>query len=249
MKDAPGGGYELRKRFYKEVTTEAGATGFRVLLDGRGIRTPARRPLALPSRELAEAVAEEWRCQGETIDPGSMPLTRLVNSAVDGVADRMAEVRAAILAYGASDLLCYLADGPDELVARQSRRWGEIHAWVGRSFGVELELAVGVMPVAQDEEVLRQLDSALGQPSALELAALHVMTASMGSLLLSLAVLHGRLTPGQAWELAHLDEDFQIEKWGRDEEASERRQRRWAEIEAASRVLAAGGDPAPRADR
>ncbi len=231
-----------RKRFYREVTVappDGTGGNWRVLLDGRGLRTPAKRELAVPRRELAEAVAGEWRCQGDTIDPATIPLTRLVNSAIDGVADQQAAVRAAILAYGGSDLICYLAEAPPALIERQSRRWGEVHAWAKHALGVELALAVGIMPVEQSPAVLSQLDAALGDRHPLELAALHVMTASMGSLLLSLGVLHGRFSPSHAWDLAHIDEDFQIETWGQDEEAAERRQRRWAEMEAACCVLSA----------
>lgn len=237
----PGGGASGgRKRFYKDVTVaeaEAGAGAFKVLLDGRGVRTPAKRELVLPNRRLAEAVAVEWRAQQSTIDPATMPLTRLANSAIDGVADRAVDVREAILAYGGSDLICYLADGQPELVEQQSRRWGDVHAWMKQAFGVELALAVGVMPVAQPSAMLARLDRAMGDRSPLELTALHVMTASMGSLLLTLGVLHGRLSPAEAWALAHIDEDYQIEKWGRDEEAEARRKRRSAEMDAACLVL------------
>lgn len=237
-----------RKRFYTQVAVaeaEAGGAGgpggtrFRITLDGRGLRTPARRELVLPSRALAEALAEEWRAQGATIAPASMPLTRIVNSALDGVTGREAEVRAAILAYGGSDLLCYLAQGPRELIERQSAGWGPVHTWIKQAFAVELVLAAGVMPVAQDTGMLARLETALGECRALELAALHVITSTTGSLLLALAVLHGRLTPAEAWALAHIDEDFQIEQWGEDAEASARRTRHWVETEAACRILAA----------
>lgn len=230
-----------RKRFYKEVTVAeavASPPAFRVLLDGRGVRTPAKRELAVPSRALADALAAEWAAQDATIQPRTMPLTRLINSALDGVTGREVEVRAAIVAYGGSDLLCYLAEGPRELIERQSQAWGEIHAWVKSAFAVELTLAVGIMPVMQSAAMLARLDSALGERGPLELAALHVMTASMGSLLLSLAVVHRRLDASQAWSLAHIDEDFQVEKWGRDAEAEARRAQRWSEIVAASQVLA-----------
>lgn len=241
MNQPSGGGMAGRKRFYKEVTVaeggNAGAPAFRILLDGRSVRTPARRELAVPSRSLAEAVADEWRRQETTIVPGSMPLTRLLNSAIDGVADRAPEVRAAILEYASSDLLCYFAASPQELIERQSRRWGAIHAWIKQAFGVELSLAFGVMPVVQDERMLAQLDAAFGSPTPLELAALHVITATTGAALLSLAVLHGHVSPAEAWDLAHIDEDFQIEKWGSDAEAQARRAHRWSEIEAACLVL------------
>lgn len=243
-----GGGAAGRKRFYKDVTVAEAADApsgvFRILLDGRPVRTPAKRELTMPNRELAEALAREWRAQKDTIDPGTMPLTRLANSAIDGVAERMAEVRASILAYGGSDLLCYLAEGPEELIERQSRRWGEIHAWIDQAFDIELELAAGVMPVAQDEAMLARLDAAMGERSPLELAALHVITSTTGSLLLALAVLHRRVSPADAWALAHLDEDFQIEKWGEDAEATARRGRRWAEVEAAALALSCCSHPA-----
>ncbi len=227
-----------RERFYKEVSIAAGSgAGFRILLDGRPIRTPAKRELVLPRRDLAETVAQEWRGQGAKIDPITMPLTRLVNSALDGVEDRTEDVRASILAYGGSDLICYLAEGPSDLIERQARRWGEVHAWIKQAFAIELELAVGVMPVRQDETMLGRLDGAVGNRAPLELAALHVVTSITGSLLLALAVLHERVSPEEAWALAHLDEDFQIEQWGPDEEASRHRALRWREMQAAAVVL------------
>ena len=243
MTGGVGSGTGARKRFYKEVAI-AGApdgTGFRVLLDGRGLRTPAKRELKLSRRALAEAVAAEWRTQGATIDPATMPLTRLVNSALDGVADKAAEVRAGIVAYGGSDLICYLAEGPRELIERQSRAWGQVHAWLKEELGVELALAAGVMPVAQDAAMLARLDAALGERDALELAATHVITTLTGSLLLALAVLHRRLSGEEAWRLAHIDEDFQIEKWGEDAEAAARRAQRWVEMQAACTILASAG--------
>lgn len=230
-----------RKRFYKEVSiaeVQGDEPGYRVLLDGRAIRTPAKRELMLPRRDLAEAVAEEWRRQAATIDPLAMPLTRLVNSALDGVEQRYAEVRAAVLAYGGSDLLCYLAEGPRELIERQARHWGEVHTWIKQAFGIELQLTAGVMPVRQSEAALARLDEAIGDCRPLELAALHVVTSITGSLLLALAILHDRLDPQDAWRLANLDEDYQIEQWGCDEEAEAHRARRWREMQAATLVLA-----------
>lgn len=236
-----------RKRFYKEATVapvaatvahpEDGVEAYRILLDGRVVRTPGRRELALPRRDLAEAVAAEWAAQGELIDPLAMPLTRLVNSAIDGVVGREGEVRTSLLAYGGSDLICYLAEGPTELIERQSRCWGAIHAWAMRTHGIELELAVGVMPVTQSTAMLEKLDTAFGERSPLELAALHVVTTLTGSVMLTLALLHRHISPAEAWELAHLDEDFQIERWGADEEAKERRAQRWQDFRAACRAL------------
>ncbi len=228
-----------RKRFYKDVTVaeQQETAQWQVLLDGRGLRTPAKRQLVVPRRDLAEAIAGEWRSQGEHVDPGQMHLTRLVNSAIDGVTGREAGVRAAVLAYGASDLICYLADGPRELIERQSRSWGPLHSWVKRAFGVELVLSSGVMPVEQDRAMLARLDAALGHHPPLPLAALHVLTSATGSLVLALAVLHGQSSIADAWRLAHIDEDFQIERWGRDAEAEARRERGWQEVRTAASVL------------
>lgn len=227
-----------RKRFYKDVAiAELPAGGWKVLLDGRSIRTPAKRELAVPRRDLAETIAAEWKMQAEFIDPGQMHLTRLVNSTIDGVTGREAEVREAILAYGGSDLICYLADSPRELIERQSHGWGPLHSWLKRAFGVELMLASGVMPVEQDAAMLARLDGAMGERTPLELAALHVLTSTTGSLVLALAVLHRQQDIADAWRLAHIDEDFQIEKWGRDAEAEARRDKRWQEVSTAARVL------------
>jgi len=232
------GGPSAPKRFYQDVgVASAGDSNFRVTLDGRTMRTPAKREFALPTRPLAEAVAEEWRAQGTVILPASMPLTRIMNSAIDGVADRAPEVRESILAYGGSDLLCYLADGPRELIERQSRAWGPIHAWIKHSHDIELMLGSGVMPLAQDAGMLARLDGVLGDRSVPELAALSVITSSTGSLLLALAVLHDRLTAPDAWRAATIDEDYQTEMWGEDAEAARRRALVWADVEAASRLL------------
>lgn len=228
-----------RKRFYKEVAVAParGGAAWQVLLDGRMLRTPGKRELTVTRPDLAETIAAEWRAQGEHIDPGRMHLTRLVNSAIDGVSGREAEVRAAILAYGGSDLVCYLADGPRELIERQSQGWGRVHGWLKRAFGIELVLASGVMPVEQDADMLARLDTALGDPTALELAALHVLTSTTGSLVLALAVLHCEIDAAEAWRLAHIDEDYQIEKWGADAEAAARRERRWQEVQTAALAL------------
>ncbi len=236
---------DRRKRFYQAASVSAPAGDpptCRVLLDGRGVRTPAKRELAVPSRELAEALAAEWDAQVTHINPLSMPLTRLVNSALDGVTGREAEVRASILAYAGSDLLCYLAPEPIDLVTLQSKRWGTIHAWAKDAHGVELALAVGVMPVAQDPAMLAKIDAGLGKAGPIALAGLHVMTALTGSLLLAVAVRQNHITAEEAWSLAHIDEDFQIAKWGQDEAAAIRRKQRWLEMSAAARAVAWAGE-------
>ena len=230
-----------RKRFYEAATVVEVAgklPRYRVLLDGRGVRTPARREQVVPSRELAEALCDEWLAQATHIDPLTMPLTRQVNSALDAVANMPDAVREVIVDFGTSDLLCYVAEGPEELVARQSREWGAIHAWAQQTFGIELQLAVGVMPVEQDRKMLARIDAALGPAGPVLLAALNVIAGLTGSVLLTLAVRHGRITAAEAWSLAHLDEDFQIERWGEDPTAAARRRQHWIEVAAACRIVA-----------
>ncbi len=226
------------KRFYDTASAAQRPDGYAVLLDGRAIKTPARRDLVLPSRKLAETVAAEWQAQGEFIAPATMPLTRLVNSALDGVTGREAEVRADIVKYAGSDLLCYLADSPRELVERQTEGWSPVLAWAEATHGIRMTLAAGVMPVEQDAAMLVRLGRLLEPFQALSLAGLHAMTTLSGSALLALATAQGLLEPAQAWLLAHIDEDFQIEQWGEDEEASRRRMARGLEMEAAALLVA-----------
>jgi chaperone required for assembly of F1-ATPase len=240
--DAPGvpgkGASAQPQRFYKAVTVEGTGRSFRVLLDGKPIRTPAKRELVLPTQGLAEAVAGEWSAQGVRVDPRSMPLTRLANSAIDGVAGREAEVRADIVKYADSDLVCYRADGPQELVRRQAECWDPILAWAGDALGARFDVATGIMPVTQPEASKAAVAGALDGLDAFTLAPLHVITTLTGSVLLTLAHARGHISAEAAWALAHVDEDFQIGKWGEDAEARARRERRWAEMAAASRMLA-----------
>jgi chaperone required for assembly of F1-ATPase len=229
---------KLPKRFYKTVGIEdAGGEGAALLLDGKNVRTPGKAPLVLPSRALAEAVAEEWRAQGERIDPSTMPLTRLANSAIDGVAGREASVIADILDFAGSDLLCYRAEGPSGLTEAQCRHWDPVLAWVRDGLGAPLVLSQGVTHVAQPEVSLARLKESLAGRDPFSLAALHEMTSLTGSALLALGVALGRLAPEAAWEAAHVDEDFQIGQWGEDEEAAARRQNRRRDFDAAARML------------
>jgi chaperone required for assembly of F1-ATPase len=226
------------KRFYGAVSVAGAAPAFRVLLDGRPMRTPVKRELVLPARALAEAVAAEWEAQGAQIDPSTMPLTRLVNSALDGVAGREAEVRADIAKYAASDLVCYRAEGPAELVHRQAEAWDPILAWARETLGVHLVTGQGIVPVAQTPAAVAAVERALARLDAFALTAHHVMTTLMGSALLALAHARGRLTAEAALAAAHVDDDWQISQWGEDAEANARRDRRRAEMQAASRLLA-----------
>ena len=239
------GGREARplpKRFYKSVTVAAAQgehpAAFRVLLDGKPVRTPAKALLAVPTRALAEAIAGEWEAQREHIDPAGMPLTRLANSAIDGVRVHQAEVRADIVKYAASDLLCYRASEPELLVRRQAEVWDPVLAWGREALGARFEVVEGIMPVIQPEAATSAIAEALEGLDTFSLAALHVMTTLTGSALLALAHARGHLTAEAAWAAAHVDEDWQIGRWGEDAEAAARRRRRWSEMQAASRLLA-----------
>jgi chaperone required for assembly of F1-ATPase len=230
------------KRFYKSVAvgrpTSAAEAAYRILLDGRPVRTPAKAVLALPTLKLAEAVAAEWEAQGERVDPAAMPLTRLANSALDAVRGREGDVQAEIVKYAASDLVCYRASGPPGLVARQAELWDPVLAWSRAALGAQFQVATGLMPVPQPEAACAAISRALEGRDAFALAALHVMTTLTGSALLALAHARGPLSVEAAWAVAHVDEDWQIGRWGEDAEAAARRQRRWVEMQAASRMLA-----------
>ncbi|GJD53283.1 hypothetical protein OPKNFCMD_6058 [Methylobacterium crusticola] len=229
----------LPKRFYAEAGVAAAGDGYRLVLDGRPAHTPARRPLAVPQAALAQALAEEWGAQETVIDPARMPLTRLVNTALDGVADRREAVVEDLAAYAGSDLLAYRAGDPERLVAAQSAAWDPVLDWAHATLGARFVLSEGVMHVTQPETSLAAVRRAVeAVPTATGLAALHAMTTLTGSILIALAVLHGRLAPDAAWEAAHVDETYQAGIWGRDAEAEARRAARKAEFDAAARLAA-----------
>jgi chaperone required for assembly of F1-ATPase len=225
----------LPKRFYSEVAIKDEGGGVGVLLDGKPVRTPAKAPFLVPNKALAEAIGDEWRGQGERVDPATMPLTRLANSVIDGVKGHEDAVIGDILNYAASDLICYRAEGPKGLVTLQTKHWDPIVAWAKHDLGVPMLLAEGVMHVAQAPSSLDAIGKRLAGFDSWSLAGLHVMTGLSGSALLALAV--GRLSPEEAWEAAHVDEDWQISQWGEDEEAKQRRENRWRDFAAAARML------------
>lgn len=223
------------KRFYREAGLAETPGGFQLTLDGRPARTPARAPLAVPDRPLAEVLAAEWSGQGEEIDMPSMPLTRIVQTALDGVAREMEGVRADIARYAGSDLLCYRAGDPQSLVAAQAAAWDPVLDWAHEAHGARFILSEGIIHVAQPEPALAALTARLAAiDSPLRLAAIHIMTTLMGSVLLALAVAEGRLSAAEAWAAAHVDEDHQMRLWGADAEAMERRALRWRDMEAAA---------------
>lgn len=229
---------ELPKRFYKSAEAAKQEGGFGILLDGRPVRTPAKALVTVPDEKLALALAEEWNAQTEVIDPEKMPLTRIVNSAIDGVAREQEAVRAEIVKYAASDLLCYRAEGPERLVEIQRAKWDPVLDWAEGMLGARFRLAEGIVFVDQPVEALEAVAAALAPLDIFRLAAASVVTTLTGSALLALALLKGRLTLEEAWVAAHVDEDWNAELWGEDEEAAERRAHRFAEMKAAARVIA-----------
>jgi len=224
------------KRFYKSVAVDETPDGFRFLLDGKPVRTPARRPLLLPTYALADAVAREWRVQKDEMKPAAMPLTRLVNTVLDGVRDTREEVISVILRFGENDLLSYRTEAPAELVTRQLQ-WNAYLDWASDHHGARLAVTSGIQHVTQSAETLAALRRAVTAHSDFDLAALHVLASVTGSLVLGLAVLDGRLTSEEAFALSRLDEAYQAERWGSDPEAEARVERLAAEMHQAAELV------------
>jgi chaperone required for assembly of F1-ATPase len=227
----------LRKRFYENAGVAEDGGDFAVALDGKPVRTPARRPLATPSRELTAAIADEWNAQSDVIDPANMPLTRLSNSIIDGVADNREEVRNDIVKYLGSDLLFYRADGPEGLTERQAAAWDPIVLWAADALGARFIMVEGVVFAAQPETAIAAAARTIPE-NVWRLGAVHSVMTLTGSALLALALAHGAISADDAWTAAHVDEAWQMEQWGRDSLAMERRAHRGAEMKAAATVLA-----------
>jgi chaperone required for assembly of F1-ATPase len=223
------------KRFYRLAEVAQKPEGFTLTLDGRPARTPAKRPLAVQSLPVAEAIAAEWNRQGEELDPGTMPVTRLVNSALDGVATMPESVAEDAARYARSDLLCYRAESPARLVQWQKDAWDPLLDWAQAEFDARFVTGQGIVFAEQPAhaiEAIRRFVREIDNPLAL--AGLHAMTTLTGSILLALAVARGRLCAQEAWAAAHVDEDFQAEVWGADDDALARRAGRWTEMQAAA---------------
>ena len=210
------------KRFYKEVSVAHGINGFAVLLDGKPVKTPGRRALALPTERLADAIAIEWQSQGAEITAATMPLLRLANTVIDGVAINPADVVAAILRFGENDLLCYRAHQPPELANRQAQGWDPLLDWVRQRHGAVMNVAEGFGHIDQTPDALGALRQALEEFDPFALAALHVIASITGSTVLALAVAEGFIPGAYAFQMSRIDETYQIEKWGEDAEAQKR---------------------------
>jgi chaperone required for assembly of F1-ATPase len=238
-----------RKRFYAEAGIVDADGGFAIVLDGRPVKTPSGRSVILPVQALAQAISEEWRAQTETIDPLTMPLTRLANSVVEAVVDRVGEVADDIAKFLQSDLLFYRAGHLEALVAREAAHWDPVLYWAADTLGAHFILAEGVVHVRQPQTAVEAACAALPK-NPWSVAAMHVITTLTGSALLAVALLHGVCDADQVWAAAHVDEDWNSEKWGVDAEVAARRAARLVEFRAAVQVLkalegerTAGDDP------
>jgi chaperone required for assembly of F1-ATPase len=231
------------KRFYKQAAVVPVEGGHGIALDGKPVRTPGRAPLALPSRALAELVAQEWEEQGEEIRPAAMPSTGISNAAIDHVLPDPNAFASGISAYGRSDLLCYRADGPGELIERQARIWDPLLEWAAMRYDVALRTTTGILPVDQPPATLARLEGVVAAFSPFVLAPLSTMVTLTGSLIACLALLDGGRDVDAIWDACDLDERWQAELWGEDAEAATRTAHRRAEFETAARycLLAAQG--------
>ncbi|MFY9629439.1 MAG: ATP12 family protein [Methylocystis sp.] len=241
---AQGGRPVLPKRFYKQAEAAPVEGGFAVLLDGKPVRTPAKRPLVAPHEGLGRAMAAEWAAQEEFLNPLTMPLTKLANSAIDGVASQMAEVEADAVKYAGSDLICYRAGGPEGLVKAQAEAWDPYLRFAREKCGARLILSEGVVFHAQPPEALEGIAARVrahvgeGPAAPFRLAALHTITTLTGSCVIALAVALREMDAEAAFKAAHVDEDYQMRVWGADEEAIARRARRLADMLAAAQMSA-----------
>lgn len=232
---------ELPKRFYKAATAGPLADGYALLLDGRVVKTPARRSMAVAERPVAEALAAEWQAQGERIDPATMPLTRIVNATIDHVAGAMPAVRAEIVKYAGTDLICYRAEAPQSLAETQASAWDPLVGWARAELGAPLIVTKGVIHVPQPEIALAAVARALERYEPLNLASISTVTSLTGSAVIALGLARGRLSPQEAWDAALIDEEWQMRLWGRDETAAVARAFRWREMQAAALILATAG--------
>jgi chaperone required for assembly of F1-ATPase len=225
------------KRFWKQAAAVQQEDGWGVELDGKPLRTPGRRPLVVPSADLAEAIADEWNEAGETVDPRAMPLTGIANAAIDRVAPDSAHFAEALALYGESDLACYRADGPRALVARQEESWDKLLAWARRRFDVDFATTSGIIHVPQPEATTRQLGHAVAALDPFRLAALSPLVTIGASLIAALAVAERAFSPEQAWDAVTIDEQWQREQWGADAEADAMLENRRRDFFAAARFL------------
>jgi len=209
------------KRFWQNATVEREADAFTVHLDGRPVRTPGKRALLVPTETMAHRIAEEWKAQDDKIDPESMPWTRSANSAIEKVAPERAGVEAHLIDYAGTDLVCYRAERPESLISRQASAWDPILAWAEHNFDARLSTTSGVMPVEQPGHAIERLSQTMPQMSDFQMTGFYDLVTLSGSFLIGLAAAHGFAPEHDLWDASRVDEMWQIEQWGADEEASE----------------------------
>lgn len=229
------------KRFWKQATATETEGGYTVQLDGRPVKTPAKTLLVVPTLAMAQAIAAEWEAQTGAVKPETMPFTRSANSALDKIIPQFQDVADILAAYGGTDLLCYRATGPEALVARQAATWDPLLDWSAAELGAPLRATAGVMHIAQDDRSLQNLRALVMTLSPFQLAGFHDLVAISGSLVLGFAVTRGRLAPQAAWEASRIDEAWQTEQWGEDEEAAASEAVRHADFLQAARFYALCG--------
>jgi len=227
------------KRFWKKVAVafEGSGSGWSIALDERPVRTPGRAPLVVPTKAMVEAIGEEWRAVGETIDPRAMPLTGLANAAIDRVAPDKDAFAEGLARYAEADLACYRAETPKGLVERQAQSWDALLAWARRRFDVDFATTCGLAHVAQPPATVERLTHAVTALDPFRLAGLSPLVTTGGSLVAALAVLERGVTAEEAWEAVSLDDRWQLEQWGSDAEAEAALENRKREFEAAARFL------------
>jgi chaperone required for assembly of F1-ATPase len=225
------------KRFWKSAAAVETDGVFRVELDGRPIKSPARTDLVVPTQALAEAIAAEWDDCGEEVDPRAMPLTGLANAAIDRVAPDKDAFAAGLARYAETDLTCYRVEGPETLVKRQAESWDALLGWARRRYDVDFACQRGVMHVAQPEETVRKLGHAVASLDAFQLAGISPLVTIGGSLVAALAVLEKMMPASEAWEAVSLDDRWQMEQWGADAEAEAALDARRRDFLAGARFL------------
>jgi chaperone required for assembly of F1-ATPase len=225
------------KRFWKDVSVEPDGESWGIRLDGRPVRTPARQLLAVPTSALADAIADEWREVGETIDPREMPLTGLANAAIDRVAPDRHAFAQGLARYAEADLACYRAEGPRALIERQEKHWDKLVGWARRRYDVDFVTTSGLMHIAQPPATVERLSHAIAALDPFRLAALSPLVTIGGSLLAALAVLEKAITPEEAWDAVSVDERWQLDQWGADAEAEVALENRRRAFLAAARFL------------
>jgi chaperone required for assembly of F1-ATPase len=229
------------KRFYREAGIVPAEDGYRVALDGRPVKTPAKQAMIVPNAALASAVAAEWEAQQGEIRPSQMPMTRLASTAIDRVAPQRELIVEQIAAYAGTDLVCYRAAHPPALLARQQAVWQPLIDWAVLRYDAPLEVTAGVIPISQPAASLGAFAGAVAEQNDFALAALHLATGACGSLVIVLALIEGRIDAAEAFAASQLDESFQIQAWGEDEEQARRRRALAEDIAAAARFLSLSG--------